>query len=700
MELSFYRICGHLGYRMAVHLKHPFPLGWILFFGIVLTARPGGAAGGMFPKMPPAPKAYVVDCFKDDKTARMTAWSLQGLVNQSSAEAYVLSSREHEEQLEFCKKPFEKLEPLTGDNPGLRTLFQRYKGRVERMFFYDPDKDWTWYLALMSAAQEHGISVTENIGNGLTSEFGWKGEMEDFRNKWPNRIEAYDWALAHLMPQCSRQVVFALRMDKRLCDYVVASKGFDFWLDAKKPEERAEIQKIYRSPGYGLGTSLMGYAGDSANEISNPYGIGYVCSDFYGNGSFWSSFPNKSYAQSSGKAVAAQPGKIYASIMWSDGDNIQFDEGALYDFWHDSARGTIPIATTLSPALQELNSPLLDWYYAKMTANDELMAGPTGAQFIYIEKFKESLFPAWCELTRQWCRDAGFHSVRIWRAPNPSVKYTHYMKACGFSGVFGEGTIIQRGFPPKLDTVGAWDGEKLFKAFTSAAAPNPRAPVFVSFTPIVQGFDKKGGGYTAVKRQIDRVEATYPGRYSVPFAERPVCHHQGLLPSSGGLAAGLGAEPPATTFAIPARQRVLSATQAPHVGACLWVDRAGSALQSPDMALKLNGIRIAIGFAALTWVLAGVPVAATDLSDVAKTYQPRLQSNLTQNIAGFWYPKTLDQKNAGYILNHDIDGKLKDSEPRKMIVTQSRMVWLFSHLVREGYGGKEYWTRPIRAFVF
>jgi hypothetical protein len=365
----------------------------------------------------------------------------------------------------------------------------------------------------MAAAQEEGIPVTESNKNQLTSEFGWEGNVEDFRNRWTNRIEAYDWALAHLMTNCSMQVVFALKMDKRLCDYVVASKGFDFWLDSKNPRERAEIQKIYRTKAYGVGASLMGYAGDDANEISNPYGIGYVCSDFYGNGSFWSSFPDKTYTQPPGKAVAAQPGKIYASIMWSDGDNIQFDTGALYNFWHDPARGKIPVATSLSPTLQELNPPLLDWYYAKMTANDELIAGPAGVQFIYIRKFKESLFPAWCDLTREWCRDAGFHSVRIWQAPNPSVKYTHYMKACGFSGVFGEGEIIQRGFPPKLDTFGAWDEEKLFNAFTTAVKPNPRAPVFVSFTPIVQGFDKKNGGYAAVKRQIDRLETAYPGRY-------------------------------------------------------------------------------------------------------------------------------------------------------------------------------------------
>ena len=41
----------------------------------------------------------------------------------------------------------------------------------------------------------------------------------------------------------------------------------------------------------------MGYRGDQVNDIANPYGIGYVVSDLYANGSFWSSFPDKTYTQ-------------------------------------------------------------------------------------------------------------------------------------------------------------------------------------------------------------------------------------------------------------------------------------------------------------------------------------------------------------------------------------------------------------------
>ena len=78
-----------------------------------------------------------------------------------------------------------------------------------------------------------------------------------------------------------------------------------------------------------------------------------------------------------------------------------------------------------------------------------------------------------------------------------------------------------------------------------------------------------------------------------------------------------------------------------------------------------------------------------DLADTAKIYRPRLETNLTENIIAFWYPKTIDRTNGGYLLNHDIEGRLK-GPGTKMIVTQARMVWFYSHLARTGYGGQEY----------
>lgn len=475
----------------------------------------------MFPKMPAATNAYVVNIHQDSGDAWMTAWALQGLINQKSAEVYIINNPWDGDPLKDCGKPYIELPRLTGTNAGLRTLFQKYQGHVKKMFIYDPDKDWTWYLALMSGAQQAGIPVTESIKEELISEFNWKGDVEDFRNRWANRIEAYDWALKNLMHNCTKKVVFATsnrrdkyreRIGNPITDYAVASKGFVFWLDFDK--ERAEVEKIFRTPGYGVGTSLMGYGstGDGANYVSNPFGIGYVVSELYANGSFWSSFPDKTYTQAPGKAIEAEPGKIYVSLVWSDGDNLEFDQNPLYKFWHDPARGTIPVATELAPALQELNSPLLDWYYSQMTTNDELMAGATGSQFIFVQYYNRALFPAWCDLTRVWCRDAGFHTGRICLARYGSVRYITYMKRCGFDGVLGDAQDLRPEFHLLVVKPGVSNKEDLFNHLT-AIKPNSREPKFISFELTVGGFYEGDHGYSTVKQVIKHIEAAHPGRY-------------------------------------------------------------------------------------------------------------------------------------------------------------------------------------------
>jgi mannobiose 2-epimerase len=95
----------------------------------------------------------------------------------------------------------------------------------------------------------------------------------------------------------------------------------------------------------------------------------------------------------------------------------------------------------------------------------------------------------------------------------------------------------------------------------------------------------------------------------------------------------------------------------------------------------------------------GLRLGAQDIAEVARNFRPRLETNLVRNIIPFWYPNTVDAKNGGYILNHDINGRLK-GPGTKMIVTQARQVWLFSRLAREGYGGQEYLDAADTGFKF
>jgi mannose/cellobiose epimerase-like protein (N-acyl-D-glucosamine 2-epimerase family) len=84
----------------------------------------------------------------------------------------------------------------------------------------------------------------------------------------------------------------------------------------------------------------------------------------------------------------------------------------------------------------------------------------------------------------------------------------------------------------------------------------------------------------------------------------------------------------------------------------------------------------------------GARAAGSD-EQIARTYIPRLEKILTENIVPFWYEKTLDRTNGGYIINFDAKGRLKEPVT-KMIVTQARQVWLFSRLARAGYEPKRH----------
>ena len=469
--------------------------------------------------MPPAPTVYVADATNDSSNARMTAWALEGLINQAGAEAYVISRPEDQEQLSASGKPSVRLPSRAGADSGLRTLFSKYAIHVKTMILYDPARDWTFDLAVMASAQGQGIPVTPQIQATLASEFGWRGQVLDMRGIGKTRIEGYDWALQHLMPTCTRKVLFVFDLNKPIVDYAVASKGFLFWLDFKKDDELSEAKKIFATKGYTVGTSLMGYAsnGDNANTFANPFGIGYVVSDFFANASFWSSFPDKTYKQSLGTPIDAVSGKIYVTMNWSDGDNISFDQHRTYRLWHAPTRGTIPIGTTIAPSLQELAPPLLDWYYSKLTHNDELISGPSGVQFIFGDLYNPTLYPAWCALSRDWVADAGLHAAYFWKTFYPGDKFktcSHIMNLTGIlqsdSNHFVTQAKVELGTP-------VVDGDKPFRSeqalYDSLAniPPHPDRPSFVNRDLGVQGFDDDG--YVKVQRVVDRLNATYPGRF-------------------------------------------------------------------------------------------------------------------------------------------------------------------------------------------
>jgi mannobiose 2-epimerase len=90
--------------------------------------------------------------------------------------------------------------------------------------------------------------------------------------------------------------------------------------------------------------------------------------------------------------------------------------------------------------------------------------------------------------------------------------------------------------------------------------------------------------------------------------------------------------------------------------------------------------------------------AQSDVRAIAREYIQKLERNLNDNIAPFWF-ETLDTANGGYIINHDAAG---NPNPRlsKGIVTQARQVWLFSKMAEEGYRRADSLKAAAHGFAF
>lgn len=91
--------------------------------------------------------------------------------------------------------------------------------------------------------------------------------------------------------------------------------------------------------------------------------------------------------------------------------------------------------------------------------------------------------------------------------------------------------------------------------------------------------------------------------------------------------------------------------------------------------------------------------AALDRAELADNAVPRLENVLLENIASFWYNKSLDRINGGYTINFGPEGEPK-GPGTKMIVTQARTMWLFARLARAGYDADEYIEAAEHGYQF
>lgn len=495
-----------------------------------LFAQPFGVH---FPKMKPVDTVVYVSMggATESAEAQHACRIFQGIINRDSAEVFLSTGDKEQDWFEYLNPKWKRPAQgaiVTGENRGLRTLFKSYKDRLDKLVVCNfADNDYTFNMAVLMACVEDALPVSEELKDELVAEFGWDKEIVDIRHKWNSITEAYDWALEEIMPKLNKQLVVSagLRDDWRnggwrIYDYAVASRSFTFWVDDETATGKNIIKQILNTPGYPKNAVVMGYGmhGDDLNLTANPEGFGFVVSDFFPNGSFYSSLPTQTFegCQPEGVALDAEANKIYVALHWSDGDNIMFDHNTGLNIWQQKDRGQVPVSMTLGTALMEVAPLIMQYYYETRTENDELMGGPSGWQYIQEPYYKPENYEEWCVKNGQFLEAAGMHSTASsLRWPAQPFYNNGFVKADVTGTLAWSNGAYNDAYNwcgmPVVCTGGVCSDEDGLYNYLKNLSVREDIPVFTGVYMVQAGLG--GPGYAAINRVVERLQAEYPDKY-------------------------------------------------------------------------------------------------------------------------------------------------------------------------------------------
>lgn len=180
--------------------------------------------------------------------------------------------------------------------------------------------------------------------------------------------------------QPSYQVVNAL-----FRDYIVANSAPVFWLDPDVTEEAALMAKILAT--FEPDTAYLGWFpnGDEMPGVTlcGQNSTYVVAADVFYNGSAFSGVRAPIRQSQRPARPPKLDKKIYISFIMVEGDNIQYNQHRMRMMWDDTTRGQVPLGWSISVLLRDIAPSMLSYYQETATANDLLVAGPSGAGYTY-----------------------------------------------------------------------------------------------------------------------------------------------------------------------------------------------------------------------------------------------------------------------------------------------------------------------------
>ncbi len=368
----------------------------------------------VFPRSGQPRHLWVLSAYEAPLEMKLMLASLQGLVNRSLPRVYLLYSNlefnptwDHEEKwLSYMHTHYGVTWEVV-ESPW--RLLEMCRDEIKGAVVYDPELPGSINVATALSGLHGALVVHPDLVAAVRS-YGIP-VIADVRGRWNGNVDMYRWAFENLWPHMNHKVLAFIQSTLPVMrDYLIANNIFCVDLNYHIPEERALLERILAETPRNI--PILGWAIDELIGVAtfSNYGKFHVASDHVPNLSVHSGLPAKEYRQYRIPEQVDLENIIYVSFGYTDGDSLSFTNRWARYCWDDPARGSIPLAWQLAPALLDVAPDVLDYYYSSASPNDLFVSPVSGIGYMYpnlypdLDRFLEITLPYYRRLdfSIQW----------------------------------------------------------------------------------------------------------------------------------------------------------------------------------------------------------------------------------------------------------------------------------------------------------
>ena len=365
-------------------------------------------AGRVLPTVPEIEGSLTVLDARGLTTAqRQLATTLQGIVNRHQPRLHILqdpADEGHWTWLETFDYPFEEA--------SLEEVIEEFRDELTGAVVPDEHVSATTNVATTMAGLTGGVLATESAVERFDLEV-----LADLRGRFDSNLEAYQWAQEELGEATSDRVLVAIPdSSQNLRDYAVATEAFVVWLDLGSGEQAELFETVLdglTSNAVYLGWFPEGFEGeiDGVERCSRSSTM-VGPSDWFNNMTVHAGVEAEWEPQDR-QPVASPESAIYVTFTYLEGDNLQFNQHAMRANWDDDARGEAPINWSISPLLLDAAPGMFGYYVSSATANDRLIAGPSGLGYMHPTPWPEDTLEEYTATAGAYMADGGLEEIYL-----------------------------------------------------------------------------------------------------------------------------------------------------------------------------------------------------------------------------------------------------------------------------------------------